>query len=143
MKVVNKFCRMLLIPVLSLMLNACDYVGFGLEFGTGSNNYREATDYLCSYIWTDEWTDDYGTYYYQEIRFYTDGKGEDYIASEDRFGFRQETRYAFAWDWWDAFYTSLRLTYGKGDYSYMENMRMERGRMECLYDGVPAYFTGR
>ena len=23
------------------------------------------TDYLCSRTWTDEWTDEYGTYYYQ------------------------------------------------------------------------------
>lgn len=37
------------------------------------------TDYLCSRIWTDEWTDEYGTYYYQEISFYPDYTGKDYV----------------------------------------------------------------
>lgn len=142
MEAVKRFCRILLIFIMPLMLNACDYVGFGIEFGTGTNEYREATAYLCSYLWTDEWVDDRGTRYYQELSFYPDGKGEDYIVSEDRFGFRQETRYAFVWDWWDTFCTSIRLTYGKGDYSYMENIRVERNRLECLYDGSPAYFFG-
>ena len=143
MKVVKKLFRILLIPVMALMLNACDHVSFGLEFGSGTNDYREATNYICSYVWTDEWRDDFGKYYYQEIRFFPDGRGEECMLTEDRFGFRQEARYAFVWDWWDTFYTSIRLTYGKGDYSYMENIRAERNRLECLYDGTPAYFIGR
>ena len=50
-------------------LNSCDYVGLGIEFGNGTNDYRETTDYLCSRIWTDEWTDEYDVYYYQGRRF--------------------------------------------------------------------------
>lgn len=57
--------------VLSLIftLSSCEYVGLGIEIGNGTNSYHESTDYLCSRIWTDEWTDEYGVYYYQEICF--------------------------------------------------------------------------
>ena len=89
--------------VLSLIftLSSCEYVGLGIEIGNGTNSYHESTDYLCSRIWTDEWTDEYGVYYYQEICFYPNNTGVDYLYSQDRYGNRQESSLNFGWDWWD------------------------------------------
>ena len=74
--------------VLSLIftLSSCEYVGLGIEIGNGTNSYHESTDYLCSRIWTDEWTDEYGVYYYQEICFYPNNTGVDYLYSQDATG---------------------------------------------------------
>ena len=108
----------------------------------GTNNYRERTDYLCSRIWVDEWYDDYDTYYYQELRFYPDNTGEDYLYKQDRYGNREESSLRFGWDWWNVSYTSLRLTYRDG-YSYMDNIQMGGNQLNCLFDNYPAYFTGK
>lgn len=88
-----------------------------MELGNNTLEYRERTAYLCSYDWQDDWYDDYGLHHFQVLRFYT-----------------------FTWDWYDAFYTSIRLNYGGGDYSYMDNIRLGEGRMECLLDGAAVCF---
>lgn len=58
--------------------------------------------------------------------------------------YRERTAYlcSYDWqdDWYDAFYTSIRLNYGGGDYSYMDNIRLGEGRMECLLDGAAVCF---
>ena len=59
-----------------------------------------------------------------------------------RDGYVQESRYVFTWDWYDAFYTSIRMHYGGGDYSYMDNMQMYDGRLDCMLDGYPVTFFG-
>ena len=84
----RKFYYIVAILSLIVTLSSCEYVGLGIEFGNGPGDYRETTDYLCSRTWTDEWTDDYGIYYYQELRFYPDNTGIDYLYSEDRYGNR-------------------------------------------------------
>lgn len=134
--------RIFFLLAMTLAFTSCEYVGLGVEFGNGTNNYRERTDYLCSRIWTDEWYDDYDTYYYQELRFYPDNTGEDYLYKQDRYGNREESILRFAWDWWNVSYTSLRLTYRDG-YSYMDNIQMGGNQLNCLFDNYPAYFTGK
>lgn len=129
--------------VLTVTLVSCEYVGIGIEIGNSTNNYHEATSYLCSRTWVEEWNDSYGNFHRQELRFYSNNTGEDYTLSVDNRGFRQEFTYTFLWDWYDANYTSLRLKYGANDYSYMDNIIMDGNRLNCLLDGYPAYFYGK
>lgn len=131
-----------LISVFPILFSSCEYIGIGIELGNGTNNYREATYYLCSRTWVEEWTDNYGDFHRQELRFYNNNTGEDYVLTVDKHGYRQETSYTFLWDWYDANYTSLRLKYGANDYSYMDNIFMGNNRLDCLLDGYPAYFYG-
>ena len=138
----RKFYYIVAILSLIVTLSSCEYVGLGIEFGNGPGDYREITDYLCSRTWTDEWTDDYGIYYYQELRFYPDNTGIDYLYSEDRYGNRQESTLNFAWDWWNSSYTSIRLNYGSR-YSYLDNIQMGGNQLNCLLDNYPAYFIGK
>lgn len=54
--------------------------------------------------------------------------------------YRERTAYLCSsdWqdDWYDAFYTSIRLNYGGGDYSYMDHIQLGNGRLECQLDGA-------
>ncbi|MCF2592831.1 hypothetical protein I6E11_03230 [Bacteroides caecigallinarum] len=132
----------IIISLFPILFSSCEYVGIGIELGNGTNNYRESTYYLCSRTWVEEWTDNKGDFHRQEIRFYDNNVGEDYVLTVDRHGFRKESSYTFVWDWYDANYTSLRLKYGTNDYSYMNNIFMGNNRLECLLDGYSACFYG-
>ncbi|WP_308770033.1 hypothetical protein [uncultured Bacteroides sp.] len=128
----RKFMYIAMLLTLTLAFPSCDVE---LDLGNGSLEYRERTAYLCSSDWQDDWYDDYGYHRFQVLRFYADGTGEDYLRVQDAYGRWDEYRYTFVWDWYDAFYTSIRLNYGGGDFSYMDNIRLGDGRLECQLDG--------
>ena len=107
---------MAMLVALTLAFPSCNVE---MELGNNTLEYRERTAYLC---------------------FYTNGTGEDFIRIQDARGRWEEYTYTFTWDWYDAFYTSIRLNYGGGDYSYMDNIRLGEGRMECLLDGAAVCF---
>lgn len=138
----HKLYRIFFLTAMVLTLASCEYAGIGIEFGNGTNSYRECTDYLCSRTWVEEWYDEYDTYYYQELRFYPDNTGTDYLYQEDRYGNRNESTMHFGWDWWNVSYTSIRIDYRNG-YSYMDNIQMGGNQLNCLFDNYPAYFTGK
>lgn len=138
-----KLYLLLAFAALIIPLTSCEHVGIGVEFGNGSNSYYEMTDYLCSRPWVDEWYDNNGTYYRQELNFYPDNVGNDYIFTQDRYGYIQESRYTFVWDWYNSIYTSIRMKYGTRDYSYMENISIGGNRLNCLLNGEPVYFEGK
>ena len=142
----TKIVRMLkLLPVLimAITFTSCDDVIVDVELDGHSSEYVYHTDYLCSRVWVDEWHDDYGVFYHQELRFFNDHCGEDFMYTEDRWGKRTETSYTFVWDWRNSRYNSIRLKYAPGDYSYMEHISMGGNELTCLFDGQEAYFTGR
>lgn len=99
------------------------------------------TDYLCSRIWTDEWTDEYGTYHYQEISFYPDYTGKDYVYTEDAStGLGSERVYYFDWDWES--YSSIYMRYPDGE-SYMDNVSLGQNKLDCKLDGIWVTFIGK
>lgn len=114
---------MAMLVALTLAFPSCNVE---MELGNNTLEYRERTAYLCSYDWQDDWYDDYGLHHFQMLRFYTNGTGEDFIRIQDAHGRWEEYTYTFTWDWYDAFYTSIRLNYGGGDYSYMDNSAWEK-----------------
>ena len=117
---------------LTLAFPSCDVE---LELGNHSLEYRERTAYLCSSDWQDDWYDDYGYHRFQVLRFYPDGTGEDYLRIQDAYGRWDEYRYTFVWDWYDAFYTSIRLNYGGGGFSFMGKNPPRDGRPGCQRAG--------
>ena len=117
MRTKYKLYPLIAVMALALSLTSCEHVGIGIEFGNTTNSYHEATGYLCSRPWSDEWYDDYGVYHYQELIFFPDNTGEDYMLTRDRYGYVQESSYTFVWDWYNSIYTSIRMKYGQRDYS--------------------------
>ena len=141
----TKIIRILgLLPIflMAITFTSCEEVYLDVDMD-GSSDRRYKTEYLCSRVWVDEWEDDNGTFYRQELRFWTDYCGEDYLYSEDRWGYETESSYRFDWDWRNTASTSIRLRYGPGDYSYMERISMGDNRLTCWFDGQSAYFVGR
>ena len=125
---------LLLLMGMMLSLSACD-------FREDDPWSRDDTDYLASRTWVDEWTDAYGTYYRQELDFYGDGTGEDYVYSEDGKGYARETRSRFTW-YWNGRY-SLRMRYGDYDYSTFDISSMGGNSLEGWLDGTEVFFRGR
>ena len=66
---------------LTLGLSSCVVDGIGLQIGTGTDSYREYTSHLCRYVWVDEWEAN-GKFYHQELTFYPDQTGSDYMYIE-------------------------------------------------------------
>lgn len=143
MKTKYKLYPLIAIMALAFSLTSCERVGIDIEFGNTTNGYHEATGYLCSRPWSDEWYDNNGVYHYQELIFFPDHTGEDYMLTRDRYGYVQESSYTFAWDWYNSIYTSIRMKYGPRDFSYMDNIAMGGNQLNCLLDGEPVYFMGR
>ena len=135
--------KFLPILMMAFTLGSCEEVGLDIELGGGSSHVDYATEYLTSRVWVDEWKDTEGNFYHQELRFYPDRVGSDYMYVEDAWGFREETSYDFYWNWRNSSCTALKLKYGPGDYSYMEHISMGGNRLDCLFDGQEAYFKGR
>ena len=138
-----KIFRLLLVVVMSFMLGSCEEVELEFEVQDSSSNISYSTEYLTSRVWVDEWKDDEGIFYHQELTFYFNHVGADYMYTEDRWGSRTESTYRFTWDWRNARCTSIRMKYGPGDYSYLEDMMMGGNKIDCLFDGQRAYFVGR
>ena len=136
----RKFMYIAMLLLVTLALPSCEV---DLSLGNHTLEYRERTAYLCSSDWQDDWYDDYGYHRFQVLRFYADGTGEDYLRVQDAYGRWDEYRYTFVWDWYDAFYTSIRLNYGGGDYSYMDHIQLGNGRLECQLDGAWVSFYNR
>ena len=140
---ISTFLFMVLLSSFGLVFTSCEPLNIGIEIGNNTNDYKEATEYLCSRVWVDEWIDSYGSTHRQELRFDYTNIGQDYIMIVDHRGNVQEYTYNFVWDWFNVNYTSLRLKYAPGDYSYMDNMYMGSNVIKCLFDGEPAHFIGR
>ena len=136
-------CRLIPILLLAFTFSSCEEVFLDVEVGGSSSEVSYYTDYLTSRVWVDEWKDEKGTFYHQELRFYPDGIGSDYMYSEDRWGYRSESSYDFQWDWKNSRCKSIRLKYGPGDYSYMDDISMGGNTLDCLFDGQDAYFVGK
>ena len=140
-KLVNIF-KFLPILMMAFAFSSCEEVEIDIELDdTIENITHSSTSYLTSRVWVDEWTSD-GVYYRQELCFYTNHTGSDYLYSEDKWGEVVEESYRFTWDWRNSRCTEIRMKYGPGDKSYMERIVMGRNKLECLLDGQYVCFRG-
>ena len=133
----KRFYYMLLIVCISaIALSSCH----GLDVYWSNGDYYENSEHLCSRTWTDSWYDSYdGVSYYQELRFYGDGTGTDYLESVDYYGNRRSSSLRFIWDWTS--YNSIVLDYGNSR-SYMDEIHWNGwDKMSCLFDGERVYFS--
>ena len=105
--------------------------------------YNKSLD-LCSRPWADTFYDANGNYCYQELNFYLDRHGEDYIRVEYPNGRYSESVYSFTWNWEDRSQYSLRMVYGPGDVSYLDDVWIRGNVLSGYLDGHDNYvdFTG-
>ena len=133
-----KYLKFLMVAVALANLSSCDLPedSFVDDDNIGGY-YYEKSKALCSYIWVDEFTDVDGNYCYQELTFFLDRHGKDYFCVEYPDGTFTEDIYDFVWRWEDRDQYSLRMYYGPGDISYMDDVwvsgRLLRGYLDDNY----------
>ena len=67
--------------------------------------------------------------------FYLDRTGVDYIRVEYRNGDVEVFEYNFRWNWENYAQTSIRMSYGPGDVSYLDDVYLGGNRLSGYLDG--------
>ena len=76
--------------------------------------YNRSVD-LCSRTWASSYWDIDGNYCRQELDFFLDRTGIDYIRVKYPNGYVEEFEYKFRWSWDNYAQTSIRMSYGPND----------------------------
>ena len=78
-----KYLKLFLLAVAMINLTSCEIEidDFYDDDNIGGSYYNKSLD-LCSRPWADTFYDADGNYCYQELNFYLDRHGEDYIRVE-------------------------------------------------------------
>lgn len=127
----------------ALGLSSCGYVELGVGFDLeGTSGQVRNLDYLCSTVWQDTWTGPDGISYHQELRFYPDFTAQEYFVKSDYAGIISESSTLIYWAW-NGDGSSIRLDYGHGDISYMDNIYGSNGVLHCIFDGERTTFYSK
>ena len=76
-----------------------------------------------------------GYYCCQELDFFLDRTGIDYIRVEYPDGYVEEFEYKFRWSWENFAQTSIRMSYGPNDVSYLDGVYIGGNRLSGYLDG--------
>lgn len=143
---VLKYLKMTLLAAMIVNLSACEVEigGFWDDDNIGGDYYNRSRD-LCSRTWVRSYYDVDGNYCWQEVDYYLDRKGVDFIRIEYRNGGVYENEYRFKWNWENAAQTSIRMRYGSNDESYLDDVQIWSNRLTGYLDGWDNYvvYQGR
>jgi hypothetical protein len=95
---------------------------------------------LCSRTWEETWVEN-GNRYTQRLDFYNNRTGRDFLRIEYWDGYVSEDTYHFKWRWDDA--DCIRMEYGPGDISYLEDICIHNNTLIGYLDDVEVFFKGR
>lgn len=141
-----KYVKYLLIGILMVGFAACEAEVdvFYDDDGIGNAYYHRSAE-LCSRTWVSEYRDADGNRCRQEIDFYLDRTGVDYILVKYPGGGYDEYEYHFRWSWENYAQTSIRMDYGYGDVSYLDDVYLGGNILSGYLDGRNNYveFRGR
>ena len=137
---VLKYLKMTLLAAMIVNLSACEVEigGFWDDDNIGGDYYNRSRD-LCSRTWVRSYYDIDGNYCWQEVDYYLDRKGVDFIRIEYRNGGVYENEYRFKWNWENAAQTSIRMRYGSNDESYLDDVQIWSNRLTGYLDGWDNY----
>lgn len=141
-----KYLKLTLLVLAMVNLTACEVAidGFYDNGNAGSGYYNKTRD-LCSRTWVRYFYNIDGYYCRQEIDFYLDRTGIDYIRIQYPGGGFSENEYRFRWNWEDPEQTSLRMMYAPDDISYLDEVSIWNNQLTGYLDGWNNYvaFKGR
>ena len=132
-----KMMGWMLMIVGMMSLTSCE-----VEFRLLDNeiHYNDHTNEICSRTWEESWVEN-GNRYTQRLDFYNNRTGRDYLRIEYWDGDVQENIYRFNWKWDDK--DCIRMEYGPGDVSYLDDIRIYSNTLTGYLDDVEVYFKGR
>ena len=102
--------------------------------------FRIITSELCSRTWEESWVEN-GNRYTQRLDFYNNRTGRDYLRIDYWDGDVSENSYRFNWKW-DG-HDCIRMEYGPGDISYLEDIWIHNNTLTGYLDNVEVFFKGR
>lgn len=100
-----------------------------------SGGYYNCSVDLCSRTWASSYWDIDGNYCRQELDFFLDRTGIDYIRVKYPNGYVEEFEYKFRWSWDNYAQTSIRMSYGPNDVSYLDDVYIGGNRLSGYLDG--------
>ena len=132
-----KMMGWMLMIVGMMSLTSCE-----VEFRLLDNeiHYNDHTNEICSRTWEESWVEN-GNRYTQRLDFYNNRTGRDYLRIEYWDGYVSEDTYRFNWRWDDD--DCVRMEYGPGDVSYLEDIWIYNNTLTGYLDEVEVYFKGR
>ena len=138
------YLKLALLAVLMINLTSCEVEidTFYDDDNIGGGYYNRSAE-LCSRTWVDNYQDRDGNYCRQELDFYLDRTGVDFLRVEYRNGTVETFEYHFFWSWDNYAQTSIRMDYGHGDYSFFDNVYIGGNRLSGYLDGKNNYVEFR
>lgn len=141
-----KYLRLALLAFVMVNLTACEVAidGFYDDDGIGGGYYDKSRT-LCNRTWVRSYYNIDGNFCRQEIDFYLDRRGVDYIRIQYPNGGIYENEYRFTWNWENRSQSSLRMFYAPDDISYLDDVQLWTNRLTGYLDGWNNYvvFQGR
>lgn len=141
-----RYLGLALMAVLTLSLTSCEVEidRFYDDDNRGGAYYNRSSD-LCSRTWVSYYWDADGNRCRQELDFFMNRSGIDYIRVEYPDGFVETFEYKFRWNWDDNAQTSIRMAYTPTDVSYLDEVYIGGNRLTGYLDGGDNYveFKGR
>lgn len=131
-----KYLGLALMAVMMVSLTSCEVEidSFYDDDNYGGTYYSRSSD-LCSRTWVSYYYDANGNRCRQELNFYLDRTGVDYIRVEYPRGKVEEFEYYFNWSWENYAQTSIRMAYGRDDVSFLDNVWIGGNRLSGYLDG--------
>lgn len=122
--------------VMMVSLTSCEVEidSFYDDDNYGGTYYSRSSD-LCSRTWVSYYYDANGNRCRQELNFYLDRTGVDYIRVEYPRGKVEEFEYYFNWSWENYAQTSIRMAYGRDDVSFLDDVWIGGNRLSGYLDG--------
>ena len=131
-----KYFGLALMAILMVSFTSCEVEidSFYDDDHNGAGYYNRSAD-LCSRTWVSFYRDMDGNYCRQELDFFLDRTGIDYIRVEYPNGAVEQYAYNFRWSWENYAQTSIRMSYGPNDVSYLDDVYIGGNRLSGYLDG--------
>lgn len=131
-----KYLGLALMAVMMVSLTSCEVEidSFYDDDNYGGTYYSRSSD-LCSRTWVSYYYDANGNRCRQELNFYLDRTGVDYIRVEYPRGKVEDFEYYFNWSWENYAQTSIRMAYGRDDVSFLDDVWIGGNRLSGYLDG--------
>lgn len=131
-----RYLGLALMAVLMISFTSCEVEidSFYDDDNISGGYYNRSVD-LCSRTWASSYWDIDGNYCRQELDFFLDRTGIDYIRVRYPNGYVKEFEYKFRWSWDNYAQTSIRMSYGSNDVSYLDDVYIGGNRLSGYLDG--------
>lgn len=133
---VLKYLGLALMAVMIVSLTSCEVeIDSFYDDDNIDGGYYNRSSELCSRTWVSHYWDADGNRCTQELDFYLDRTGVDYIKVRYPDGYVEEFEYNFRWSWENYAQTSIRMAYGPNDVSYLDDVYLGGNRLSGYLDG--------